>query len=66
MNKEYLSVVEVLRDIVYDGQIVVVGGFGFCGIFEQFIVVLCDSGVKDLIVVSNNVGVDGWGLGLLL
>ena len=49
-----------------DGQTVVVGGFGLCGIPEQLILALRDSGVKGLTAVSNNAGVDGWGLGLLL
>jgi len=51
---------------VHDGQTVAVGGFGLCGIPEQLIVALRDSGAKDLTAVSNNAGVDGWGLGLLL
>ena len=66
MNKEYPSALEALRDIVHDGQTVAVGGFGLCGIPEQLIVALRDSGAKDLTAVSNNAGVDGWGLGLLL
>lgn len=49
-----------------DGQTVAVGGFGLCGIPEALILALRDSGVKDLTAVSNNAGVDGWGLGLLL
>ena len=59
MNKEYASAAEALKDIV-------VGGFGLCGIPEQLILALRDSGVKGLTAVSNNAGVDGWGLGLLL
>lgn len=51
---------------MHDGQTVAVGGFGLCGIPEQLIVALRDSGAKDLTAVSNNAGVDGWGLGLLL
>lgn len=66
MNKEYASAAEALKDIVADGQTVVVGGFGLCGIPEQLILALRDSGVKGLTAVSNNAGVDGWGLGLLL
>jgi len=49
-----------------DGMTVHVGGFGLCGIPEQLIIALRDSGVKDLTCVSNNAGVDDWGLGLLL
>lgn len=66
MNKEYPSALEALKDVVQDGQTVAVGGFGLCGIPEQLIVALRDSGAKDLTAVSNNAGVDGWGLGLLL
>ena len=49
-----------------DGMVVHAGGFGLCGIPEQLIIALRDTGVKDLTVVSNNAGVDDWGLGLLL
>ena len=66
MNKVYASAAEALRDVVADGQTVAVGGFGLCGIPEQLILALRDSGVKGLTAVSNNAGVDGWGLGLLL
>lgn len=53
-------------DLVEDGATLVVGGFGLCGIPEKAILALRDKGVKDLTVVSNNCGVDDWGLGLLL
>ncbi|ABF45110.1 MULTISPECIES: CoA transferase subunit A [Deinococcus] len=66
MNKVYPGAREALQDIVQDGQTVAVGGFGLCGIPEQLILALRDSGVKNLTAVSNNAGVDGWGLGLLL
>ena len=66
MNKVYASAAEALRDVVADGQTVAVGGFGLCGIPEQLILALRDSDVKGLTAVSNNAGVDGWGLGLLL
>jgi 3-oxoacid CoA-transferase subunit A len=66
MDKVYAGADEALRDIVQDGQTVAVGGFGLCGIPEALIVALRDSGAKDLTAVSNNAGVDGWGLGLLL
>ncbi|BDP42054.1 succinyl-CoA--3-ketoacid-CoA transferase [Deinococcus aetherius] len=66
MNKVYASAAEALRDVVQDGQTVAVGGFGLCGIPEQLILALRDSGVKELTAVSNNAGVDDWGLGLLL
>jgi len=54
------------RGIIYDGCTVMVGGFGLCGIPEQLIIALRDTGVKDLTCISNNAGVDDWGLGLLL
>jgi len=54
------------RGILHDGMTVMVGGFGLCGIPEQLILALRDSGVKDLTCISNNAGVDNWGLGLLL
>jgi 3-oxoacid CoA-transferase subunit A len=57
---------EALRGIVRDGMTVAVGGFGLCGIPEQLILALRDSGVKGLTAISNNAGVDDWGLGLLL
>ncbi|MBO9131157.1 CoA transferase subunit A [Bacillus sp. 165] len=56
---------EAIADI-QDGSTLAVGGFGLCGIPEKAILTLCDKGVKDLTVVSNNCGVDDWGLGLLL
>lgn len=52
--------------VVRDGMTVMAGGFGLCGIPEQLIIALRDTGVKDLTVISNNCGVDDWGLGLLL
>ena len=64
--KTYPSADEALRGIVADGQTLAVGGFGLCGIPEALIAALRDSGVKGLTVVSNNAGVDGFGLGLLL
>jgi 3-oxoacid CoA-transferase subunit A len=59
------SAEEAVRD-VHDGATLVVGGFGLCGIPENLIGALVKKGVKDLTVVSNNCGVDDWGLGLLL
>ncbi|GAB3734942.1 CoA transferase subunit A [Luteimonas pelagia] len=55
-----------LADVVRDGQTLAVGGFGLCGIPEALILALRDSGARDLTVISNNAGVDGFGLGLLL
>jgi len=66
MNKVYSSAAQALADVVQDGQVIAVGGFGLCGIPEQLIAALRDSGVKRLTCVSNNAGVDGFGLGLLL
>ncbi len=54
------------KGILRDGITVMVGGFGLCGIPEQLIIALRDSGVKGLTCISNNAGVDDWGLGLLL
>ncbi|HKF44982.1 MAG TPA: CoA transferase subunit A [Thermoanaerobaculia bacterium] len=65
INKVVASADEALRD-VFDGATLVVGGFGLCGIPENLIAALVRSGVKGLTVVSNNCGVDDWGLGLLL
>ncbi|MDB5998614.1 MAG: succinyl-CoA--3-ketoacid-CoA transferase [Rhizobacter sp.] len=66
MNKVYGSAQEALRGVVQDGQLLAVGGFGLCGIPEALIAALRDSGVKGLTVISNNAGVDGFGLGVLL
>ena len=66
MNKVYASAAEALKGIVKDGQLLAVGGFGLCGIPEALIAALRDSGVKKLSVISNNAGVDGFGLGQLL
>ncbi len=66
MNKVFPSAAAALTDVVKDGQIIAVGGFGLCGIPEALIAALRDSGVKNLTCVSNNAGVDGFGLGVLL
>jgi hypothetical protein len=66
MNKVYPSAAEALAGIVKEGQLMAVGGFGLCGIPEALIDALKDSGVKNLTVISNNAGVDGFGLGKLL
>jgi len=66
MKKLYPSAAAALADVVKDNQIVAVGGFGLCGIPEVLIAALRDTGVKGLTCVSNNAGVDGFGLGLLL
>lgn len=66
MNKIYPSAAAALEGIVYDDQLLAVGGFGLCGIPEALIDALCATGVKNLTVISNNAGVDGFGLGKLL
>ncbi len=66
MNKIYPSAQAALKGVVEDGQLIAVGGFGLCGIPEALIDALRDSGVKNLTVISNNAGVDGFGLGKLL
>src|SRR5689334_7251055 len=66
MNKVYPSAAAALDGVVKDGQLLAVGGFGLCGIPEALIDALRDSGVKNLTVISNNAGVDGFGLGKLL
>ena len=66
MNKIFPSAAVALQGIVHDGQLLAVGGFGLCGIPEALIEALRDSGARDLTVISNNAGVDGFGLGKLL
>ena len=66
MNKVYPDAASALAGVVQDGQTIAVGGFGLCGIPEALIEALRDSGVKQLTAISNNAGVDGFGLGLLL
>ena len=66
MKKVYPSAAAALEGLVRDGQLLAVGGFGLCGIPEALIAALCDTGAKDLTVISNNAGVDGFGLGQLL
>lgn len=65
-SKRYASAAEALHGVVADGQTLAVGGFGLCGIPEALIAALRDSAVKGLTVISNNAGVDGFGLGQLL
>ncbi|HEX7640632.1 MAG TPA: CoA transferase subunit A [Burkholderiaceae bacterium] len=66
MKKVYPDAKTALADIVKDGQTIAVGGFGLCGIPEALIAALRDSGVQNLTAISNNAGVDGFGLGQLL
>jgi len=65
-SKVYPNATEALKGVVADGQTLAVGGFGLCGIPEALIEALRDSGARDLTAISNNAGVDGFGLGLLL
>jgi 3-oxoacid CoA-transferase subunit A len=66
MNKVYPDAKAALAGLLKDGMLIMAGGFGLCGIPETLIIAVRDSGVKNLTIVSNNAGVDGAGLGLLL
>lgn len=66
MNKLYPSAKDALTGILKDGQTIAVGGFGLCGIPEALIAAVKDLGTKNLTCISNNAGVDGFGLGILL
>jgi len=66
MNKVYADARSALAGVLKDGMMIMAGGFGLCGIPETLILAIRDSGVKNLTVVSNNCGVDGKGLGILL
>src|ERR1700723_1212841 len=65
MNKMVMSADEAVQD-VFDGATIMVGGFGLCGIPENLINALVKKGVKNLHTISNNVGIDDFGLGLML
>ena len=66
VNKVFPDAKSALEGLTFDGMTVMSGGFGLCGIPENLIIALRDCGVKGITVISNNAGVDGWGLGLLL
>src|SRR5262249_21755411 len=66
MNNVYEDARSALAGLLKDGMMIMAGGFGLCGIPETLILAIRDSGVKNLTVVSNNCGVDGKGLGILL
>ncbi len=66
MNKVYADPKSALAGLLKDGMMIMAGGFGLCGIPETLIIAIRDSGVKNLTIVSNNCGVDGKGLGVLL
>ena len=65
-KKIYADAASALAGLTFDGMTVMAGGFGLCGIPENLILALRDSGVKGITVISNNAGVDDFGLGLLL
>ncbi len=66
MKKTYTDAATALDGILFDGMTIMAGGFGLCGIPENLIAALRDSGTKDITAISNNAGVDDFGLGLLL
>jgi len=66
MSKVYETPQAALAGLLFDGMTLMAGGFGLCGIPENLIQGIREAGVKDLTVISNNCGVDGWGLGILL
>jgi 3-oxoacid CoA-transferase subunit A len=66
INKTYPDAKAALADILKDGMTIMSGGFGLCGIPQTLIEAIRDSGVKNLTIISNNAGIDGAGLGLLL
>ena len=66
MSKIYKNADEALKGILRDGMTIMCGGFGLCGIPENLIAAIRDSGVKDLTIIANTCGVDGFGLGLLV
>jgi 3-oxoacid CoA-transferase subunit A len=66
MNKVYADAPSALAGVLRDGMMIMAGGFGLCGIPETLIIAIRDSGVRNLTVVSNNAGIDGVGLGILL
>ncbi len=66
MGKIYSSAAEALDGLLFDGMLIAAGGFGLCGIPENLIAAIREAGTKDLTVASNNAGVDGFGLGVLL
>jgi 3-oxoacid CoA-transferase subunit A len=65
-KKVYSDAKAALDGVLFDGMTILAGGFGLCGIAEHMILAIRDSGVKDLTVVSNNCGIDDFGLGLML
>jgi 3-oxoacid CoA-transferase subunit A len=66
LNKLFPDARAALDGLVRDGMLLAIGGFGLCGIPEALVIALRDTGARSLTIASNNAGVDGWGLGLLL
>lgn len=66
MTKIYTTALEAIKDVIKDGMLIHAGGFGLCGIPENLIAAIAQTGVKNLTVVSNNCGIDDFGLGILL
>jgi 3-oxoacid CoA-transferase subunit A len=66
IDKRFRTAADALDGLLFDGMTIAAGGFGLCGIPETLIAAIRDSGVKDLTLISNNAGVDDYGLGLLL
>lgn len=66
MNKVYTTAQAAIANLLKDGMVIMAGGFGLCGIPETLIGAVRESGAKDLTVISNNAGIDGVGLGVLL
>jgi len=66
VDKVTKTAAEALDGLLFDGMTIMAGGFGLCGIPENLIAAIREHGVKDLTVISNNCGVDGFGLGILL
>ena len=66
MVKIYKTADEAIKDIVKDDMIIHAGGFGLCGIPENIITAIAKSGVKNLTIISNNCGIDDFGLGIIL
>jgi 3-oxoacid CoA-transferase subunit A len=66
VNKVHADAKSALEGLLFDGMTIMSGGFGLCGIPENLILAIRDSGVKDITVISNNCGVDDFGMGLLL
>jgi 3-oxoacid CoA-transferase subunit A len=66
MSKVFQDATSALEGVLHDGMTIMAGGFGLCGIPENLILALRESGVQDITVISNNCGIDDFGLGLLL